>query len=242
MKVKITLSYDGSQFQGFQAQRDGTSTVANHLENAFDALGIAPHFHGSGRTDSGVHATGQVIDIDLPVYWADLSSLKRRLNWYLTPSVSIHRIEEVDADFHARFSAKRRVYRYLVKSGRPSVFASSYCYYHAQDIDMPTIQAGMDCLLGVHDFASFSKRGSEPHSTVREIFSAKIYRYHDVLVFRFEADGYLRSQIRMMMAFLLKINDGDLGLEDLKMQLEEQVYRSRSLVPPSGLYLAKVLY
>jgi len=241
MKVKITLSYDGSQFHGYQSQKDGTKTVANTLQDAFSSFGIKSKINASGRTDTGVHATGQVIDIDLPAYWSDLNRLKNYLNRVCQPSIMIGKIEVVKEDFHARYSAKRRVYRYIIKGGKPSVFFSPYLLYHDR-IDSKAIVDAMVLFEGVHDFEYFSKSGSDPKSTIREIYSCYFYKYKDFYVFRVEANGYLRSQIRMMVDFLLKISDKKLSKEALKEQLEKKKIHNRSLAKPNGLYLAKIKY
>ncbi len=237
----MTLSYDGSQFHGFQRQNDGTKTVANRLEEIFRSFGIESHFNASGRTDRGVHATGQVIDIVLPPFWQDLKRLKNYLNRMALPSIYIKRIERVGDDFHARYSAKKRLYRYLIKEGEPSVFAMPYLLYHDK-LDIAKMQEAMKLFEGIHDFAYFSKSGSDPKSTIREIFKAGMYRRGDVYICYFEANGFLRSQIRMMVDFLLKISEGQCSYADLKMQLEKKVYKSRGLVAPNGLYLAKIWY
>jgi tRNA pseudouridine38-40 synthase len=241
MRVKITLAYDGSQFHGYQSQNDGTKTVANTLKDAFLACGIESSFNASGRTDSGVHATGQVIDIVLPSYWRDLERLKNYLNRLCMPLIEIKEIVAVDENFHARYSAKKRRYRYLVKVGKASVFSVSYITYH-DSIDVRRIQEAISYFEGEHDFDYFCKQGSNPKSTVREIYKCRFYRYKEFYIFTFEANGYLRSQIRMMVDFLLKISDGKLSLEDLKRQLEKEKISSRSLAKPNGLYLAKIFY
>lgn len=241
MKVKITLSYDGSKFHGYQSQKDGTKTVANRLQDAFASFGIESKINASGRTDTGVHATGQVIDIDLPPFWTDVTRLKNYLNRVCLPSIMIEKIEPVKEDFHARYAAKRRVYRYIVKTTKVSVFESGYVCYHDR-IDVGKIVEAMVLFEGVHDFEYFSKSGSEPKSTIREIYKCRFYKHKDFYLFSFEANGYLRSQIRMMVDFLLKISDEKLSKEDLKEQLEKKKIHNRSLASPNGLYLAKIKY
>ena len=113
MNVKFTIAYDGTSFQGSQTQPNGKS-VEDALQKAFKTLNIDTKILLSGRTDSNVHATGQVFNSILPSYWSDLAKLKEVLNRHLPISVKIRHICQVDENFHARFSAKRRVYRYLV--------------------------------------------------------------------------------------------------------------------------------
>jgi len=182
-----------------------------------------------------------VIDITLPPYWSDLKRLKTYLNRACAPSIMIEKIEEVESSFHARYSAKRRLYRYIVKAGKASVFDYAYVHYH-DNLDISKIQEAMRVLKGRHDFDAFSKRGSDPQSTIREIFKCGVYVHKGYTIFYFEANGYLRSQIRMMVDFLLKISDATLTIEDLKRQLEGSCICSRSLVSPNGLYLAKIKY
>lgn len=241
MRVKITLSYDGSQFHGYQIQNDGTKTVANKLQDAFASFGIDAKINASGRTDRGVHASAQVVDIKLPAYWSDLARLKNYLNRVCLPSIYIKKIEVVSEDFHARFSAKRRVYRYIMKVGEPSVFSLPYIIYH-DSLDVTKIQEVVRYFEGVHDFEFFSKSGSAPTSTVREIYKSRFYKYKEFYIFTFEANGFLRSQIRMMVDFLLKINDGVLSCDDLIDQRDKKRVVSRELAKPNGLYLSRIKY
>ena len=241
MKVKITLSYDGSQFYGYQSQNDGSKTVANTLQDALHSLGIETKINASGRTDRGVHASGQVIDIDLPVHWEDLDKLKNYLNRLCLPSIMIKDIHVVGSDFHARYGAKKRLYRYVVKVGEVSVFGAPYLCYHDR-IDQEKIEEAIGLFEGVHDFAYFCKSGSDPKSTIREIYKCRVYVHQGFYIFTFEANGFLRSQIRMMVDFLLKVSDGVLSKEDLKEQLALKKVHNRNLAKPNGLYLAKIKY
>ncbi len=242
MKAKITLSYDGSKFHGYQEQNSGVATVANTLQNAFKSLGIESKFEASGRTDRGVHATNQVLSITLPSFWRDIKELKKRLNFILPSSIFIKKIEEVDSDFHARFSAKSRVYRYVVKSGERDVFRSDYITYVKEEISLKRVSEAIKLFGGEHDFRAFMKEGSDVNNTIREIKRVRFYNYRDHYIFCFEADGFLRSQIRMMVAFLLKISNGELTANELKMQLKKEKIFCRDLALPNGLYLAKIKY
>jgi tRNA pseudouridine38-40 synthase len=240
LRVKITLSYDGSKFHGFQAQRDGTVTVANTIEKALHSLKIEPKFNASGRTDSGVHATAQVLDLTLPPHWHDLFRLKNYLNNLLYPHIHISSIIEVDESFHARYSVKRRLYRYLLKDS-VDVFGYSYMLEH-KNIDLIKLNSASKLFEGKHDFLYFHKSGSDIKSSVRSIYKCRFYKYKDLYVFGIEADGFLRSQIRMMLAFLLKINDNLLDEDDLISQLDKKSVKCRDIAPPNGLYLAKIKY
>ena len=240
-KIKITLSYDGSVFNGFQVQKGRATTVSNKLYNIFSSLGIKEKFNASGRTDSGVHASRQVIDIVIPEYWSDLKKLKNHINHKAKPDIFIKNIERVDKSFHSRFDAKRRVYKYIVSTKEFDVFRSRYIL-HVDNIDVKKIQSAIKLFKGVHNFEYFKKNGGNVTSFVREIYKVKFYAYKGVYIFSFDSSGYLRSQIRMMVDFLLRVSNGEFSEDDLKNQLEGKKIVSTNLALPNGLYLSKIKY
>ncbi len=240
MKIKLTISYDGASFYGSQIQPDKL-TVHSRINDAFLKLNIDTKFDFSGRTDKGVHAFRQVISCDIPSFWNDLDKLKKALIKMLPSSISIRSIKQVDDNFHARFSAKKREYRYLISKTFTSPFNTKYLSYY-KNINLKKINEAIDCFIGVHDFEYFSKSGSEPSSTIREIYKIDFYEYKDIYVLKFQANSYLRSQIRMMVDFIMKISNGKLTCEDLKKQLNKEKLISWTLADPSGLYLSKISY
>ncbi len=241
MRVKMTISYDGSHFYGFQVQNSGVATVANRLCEIFMSLGIEGKFEASGRTDRGVHATGQVLSLDLPPFWNDLERLKRAFNQKAFPHIYAHRIEAAPAGFHARYDAKKRAYRYLVSQGEPSVFRTPYLLY-TRPFAPQRIMEAMALFEGKHDFRLFAKTGSDVDHYIRTVFHTRFYRYRDLYVFGFEADGYLRSQIRLMVSFLLKIGRGEMEKEHLKSQLAGETRYVSEPIAPNGLYLTRIWY
>ena len=156
-------------------------------------------------------------------------------------SIYIRRISLVDDSFHARFSAKKREYRYIFTDKPLTPFNSKYTSYFPL-IDEKRIKEAIKILQGVHDFEYFSKTGSEPLSTVREIYDIRFYKYKEIYVLKFIANSYLRSQIRLMVDFIMKISKGILTCEDLKKQLNKEELISWTLAPPYGLYLSKIIY
>jgi len=240
MNIAIIFSYDGSKFSGSQKQ-PLKNTVEDTLLEVLRSIGINSKINLSGRTDKDVHATKQVANMILPHFWEDLDKLKSVLNQKLPLSIRIKSIKEVDKSFHARFSAKKRVYRYILTTNEENPFFSSYITYHSK-INEEAIKEAIKLFIGKHDFLYFSKMGSEPKSTIREIFDAKFYKYKDIYVFKFTANSFLRSQIRIMVDFLLKISDRKLTVLDLKKQLETQEQVSKTLAPANGLYLTKVIF
>ncbi len=241
VRIKITLAYDGSRYYGFQVQKGAKQTVASELYEALHSLNIHAKIIASGRTDRDVHATGQVIHIDLPSHWKDIKKLQRELTRKLSGFIHIKHISQVSEDFHARFGAKKRLYRYIITTKKPTPYESAYLTY-VPALNIQTIKQALPSLEGTHDFKYFQKSGSSPTSTVRTIFKAKIYEHQGLYILSFEANSFLRSQIRMIVAFLLKINEGVLTKKELQEQLALTKRHSRTLADPNGLYLAKITY
>ena len=240
MRVKALISYDGSRFNGFQSQKHTTNTVMHQLQSACKRVGIDSKIIGSGRTDAGVHATGQIIHFDLPPFWSDIAKLQRYLNSYLAPYIAIKRVVPVSNDFHARYSAKRRAYRYIVSKKPPNVFEAAYRSYFF--INPKICKEALTLFLGRHDFRYFYKTGSDTKTTIRTIYKARLYEQKDYYIIYIEADGFLRAQIRMMVDALRKVSNTALTLTQLQEQLEAKKQFSSSLAPPNGLYLCRVIY
>ncbi|MCD4757737.1 MAG: tRNA pseudouridine(38-40) synthase TruA [Arcobacteraceae bacterium] len=240
MKIKFTVSYDGSLYYGSQIQPNHV-TIQSKVEEVFKLLNIDTSLEFSGRTDRGVHAFRQVISCVLPDFWSDLVKFKMALNKMLPNSIYVRNVSYVNDDFHARFSAKKREYRYIVTTKELTPFNQNYVEYY-ESINIEKIRDALKILKGVHDFEYFSKTGSEPASTVREIYDIKFYKYKELYIFRFKANSYLRSQIRMMVDFIMKISSGKLTIEDLKKQLNKEKLISWTLASPNGLYLSKISY
>ena len=216
-------------------------TVQGELEKALRKLNIKEKTLFSGRTDKDVHASRQVVSVKVPSFWKDTKKLHTTLQNILTPYINIISIQKVLDDFHARFSAKKREYRYIISTKPLSPFQKGYLHYE-KDIDIDKLKDASKYLLGEHDFEYFSKTGSDPHTTVRTIYAINIYKYHDLIIIKFQANAYLRSQIRMMVDFLLKISQGKLSCEELQKQLNKKEIISNKLAPASGLYLSKIIY
>jgi tRNA pseudouridine38-40 synthase len=240
MNAKFVISYDGTSYQGSQTQPNGLS-IEDKLQESFKSININTKIILSGRTDKDVHATGQVFNCNLPEYWYDLKKLKDIMNKNLPSNIKIKMISKADANFHSRFHAKKRVYRYLVTEDEISVFNSKFIS-HSKKIDQVKINEAIKEFIGIHDFEYFHKLGSDKDNSVREIFEAKFYKYKNIYVFKFVANSYLRSQIRLMVGSLLKLNEGKLSLEDLKLQLNKKKRVFRVPASAYGLYLTKVYY
>ena len=239
-RVKAVIAYDGSQYFGFQKQKSTPHTITHEIEKALSSLHINSAIVGSGRTDAGVHATGQVIHFDIPEYWDDLQKLKLNLNRKLH-AIQCKHITFVPSDFHARFHAKRRLYRYVFKTSKPSVFEQAYISYYPA-FNASALKEALEVFIGQHDFDYFRKTGTQTHTSIREIYQAKYMQRNNYHFIYFQANGFLRSQVRMMVDAAMQVAYGTLTVEALKTQLLCQKKHTTKLAPPQGLYLAHVLY
>jgi len=240
VRVKAVISYDGSKFYGFQKQTITAQTVTTQIELALKSLHITSCIVGSGRTDRGVHASNQVIHFDLPTYWDDILKLKNILNKKLR-YINIKSISKVDDIFHARFSAKRRIYRYVFKIKPVSVFEKDYISYY-REFDREKLQNALVCFIGKHYFAFFHKQGSQTHTTIREIYKAYYLRRGEYHYIYFEANGFLRAQVRMMVDACMRVAMDELCIKKLKEQISMQQVYTTNLAPSEGLYLARIIY
>ena len=240
MRVKAIISYDGSAYLGFQRQKSTKKTISTAVETALSSLQIHSEIIGSGRTDSGVHASGQAIHFDIPHFWSDLKKLKLNLNRKLH-DISFKQITKVEDDFHARFCAKKRLYRYVFKTTAPSVFEKKYISYY-QSFNPTLLQKALKCFEGKHDFDFFHKTGSETHTTVREIYYTTYKERNGYHFIYFQANGFLRSQVRMMVDAAMQCATEEMSLIQLQEQIACTHKYTTKLAPPEGLYLAKILY
>ncbi len=240
IRVKAVIAYDGHSFYGFQKQKSTQRTITSTIEKVLNDLHIHSSIIGSGRTDAGVHATGQVIHFDIPDYWNDLKKLKLNLNRKLT-SISFKTITKVNPEFHARFSAQKRLYRYVFKTTKPSVFEQKYISYYG-DFDTDKLKDALETFKGKHDFNFYRKTGTDTHSSIREIYKAYYIQRHHYHFIYFQANGFLRSQVRMMIEASMLYAKNELSMSSLHEQLRCKKKHTSRLAPPEGLYLANIIY
>ena len=236
MRCALTIAYNGTNFLGSQTQKSSKNTVLGELEHVLKEININSKVVASGRTDKGVHATGQVCHIDLPIFWSDLEKLKKVLNEMLPLSIHVKSIKAVNDDFHARYSAKKRVYRYILKEKESNPFEDSFITF-IDSVDFKTLEKNIKLFQGEFDFKNFMKSGSDIKSTSRVIYRAFAYKYKNLIILNFEANGFLRSQIRLMVGALLTLS-GDEIKEQLTCKKKYRVKPAKS----NGLYLSKIKY
>lgn len=236
MRAAFILTYNGTHFLGSQTQTQTSNTILGTLEKAFHQINIDAQIIASGRTDKGVHATRQVCHVDLPFFWSDLNKLQRILNEILPGTVMVKSIKAVDDEFHARYSAKKRVYRYIIKKGKPNPFENDFVTF-LNSVQFQEIAQNIKLFVGEHDFQFFMKTGSDTKSSIRVIYKAFAYQYKGYIILNFEANGFLRSQIRLMVAALLQLS---------AIQIQEQLLCKKNYkikpAPCNGLYLTNIKY
>ena len=245
--LKLILSYDGSDFAGWQVQPD-TPTVQGALASAIGRItGEKVLPQGSGRTDAGVHALAQVATFvtESPVPTANFV---KALNDVLPPTVRVLNVEEADADFHARKSARGKTYRYRIyREAICPPFLRRYVWHYPFPLDEQAMAQAAGLVEGEHDFTSFAAvdpergREGEPVSNVRRIFSSMWERQGDELVYTVKGSGFLHHMVRNLVGTFILVGKGTLSAEDVTGILKA---RNRSAAgataPASGLYLVGV--
>ncbi len=236
--VKAVISYDGSKFHGLQIQPD-KKTVIGKIQKALKKINIHTKITHAGRTDKGVHALNQVIAFKTPLFW-NLEKLKNFLNNILMPEIYFKNIVPIYPEFNPRF-AKKRSYRYII-SNITNPFIANYTTYYPKKINTILLQNALNLLKGEHDFEYFAKTGSDINHFIRTIFDAKIFKYKNFFIIKISSNGFLRGQIRIIVDFLLKINENKLSLNDLNLQIAKKALINKHLAQPNGLYLERIWY
>lgn len=241
MRYKMIISYDGSFFHGFQRQKNYIS-VQEILEiKLTEILKTDVIIHGSGRTDAGVHAKGQVVHFDSTQY-VPVNNLKKILNKKVYPHIYINDIELVDETFHSRKSAILKEYRYYVSINTFDPLKVNYMHFFHDRIDISKIREAMEYIKGTHDFRSFSKN-HEIKSAVRTITRFDLEIHDGIMEFIIVGNGFMYNMVRIIIALMLKVAEGKLQPEDIKRIINGKERKLAPYVAPAcGLYLYKVYY
>ncbi|MBL8862694.1 MAG: tRNA pseudouridine(38-40) synthase TruA [Planctomycetes bacterium] len=241
--VRVLVAYDGARFFGWQRQ-DGFDSVQQALEEALlAATGARATVHGAGRTDTGVHALGQVAHFHVETRLDD-DRLRHALNAHLPPGVVVREAETCADDFHARFSArsKRYAYQFVTTRFRPAAGAQ-YAHWTSWPLDVPRMRRAARALLGTHDFAAFGNAGSPRTSTVRTVQHLRFVARRERLCFVIQGDGFLYNMVRTIAGTLLDVGRGKLG-EDAPARALASRERDDAgpTAPACGLHLVSVQY
>jgi tRNA pseudouridine38-40 synthase len=240
---KITLAYDGTNFFGWQAQPE-KRTVQSVLEETLSTiLGHFPNIIASGRTDTGVHALGQVINV-CTESTIPCQGLLKGLNSILPDDVKAQSVEETSVNFHARYMAKSKIYAYAIYTTEtPNPFLSRYSLHVPYGLDIPAMKEASKIILGEHDFASFMATGSSVKNTLRTIMESSFIEGRDKLYYVIEGSGFLRHMVRNIVGTLLLVGRGSLASNDMEKILDAtDRTKAGPTAPANGLYLVGVRY
>ncbi len=245
-KYKIIVAYDGTRFGGWQIQPNTTSIQA--LIEAALAIVLRQKISviGSGRTDAGVHARGQVAHFESSSK-IDLPKLMRSLGALLPSDIRILNIEPTVPDFHARYQAQSKEYHYHILLHQTlDPFKRLYVYHHPYPLDLVEIEKGCRLLLGTHDFTSFANeasKGSAAKDPIRTLFRVQMHQEPGGIRLEFEGDGFLYKMVCNMTGTLLNIGKGKISAQSIPALFEAKDRRQASdAAPPQGLFLVKVNY
>jgi tRNA pseudouridine38-40 synthase len=241
---KLIIEYDGRRYHGWQRQKNDSS-IQGEIEKALKTITAKRvTVIGSGRTDSGVHAKGQVANFECETRLKP-EALMNGLNSLLAEDIKIQACEQVGASFHARYDAKSKIYHYkILNRPTPAVIGRQYQWFIRKALNREAMRVAISHIIGRHDFKAFEGSGSPRQSSIRRVHSADLVEHEgDLLIFHIEADGFLRYMVRNIVGTLV-----DVGLEKLTPQGFKHILdckdrsQASATAPAQGLTLIKVNY
>jgi tRNA pseudouridine38-40 synthase len=244
-RLKLTVAYDGRPFKGWQSQPTKNG-IQDHLQRAFSQIVSSPvRLRGAGRTDSGVHALGQVAHVDVPRHKMNPATWTAAVNAHLPAEIRVIRCQAISTDFHAQYSAVGKIYRYRIWNApvfHPMEIGRSW--HIPQRLDFAFLQAASDQLTGTHDFASFAaNRGKAGEPTTRTIDRIRIQRRRELVVLDFDGNGFLYRMVRMLTGALVRVASQRANPEWIADLLNHPgKNKTNCTAPASGLYLVQVKY
>jgi len=244
-KIKCTIQYDGTDFFGYQIQPN-KRTVQGEVEQVLKNIhkGTPIRIHASGRTDTGVHAKGQVFHFETPLQIPS-NNWKKALNAQLPDDLYIAQVEKVPPSFHARFSALEKEYRYyILLTEEPNIFLRNYRYQTTDYFNEELLQEACEAFTGTHDFTAFSSaRSTVKGDKIRTLHEVRFERKDDELIFILRGDGFLYHMVRIIVSVLLEAGRGEITREEINEMFHRKNRGNHgSPLPPQGLYLWNVTY
>jgi tRNA pseudouridine38-40 synthase len=243
VNIKLTVEYDGTNYHGWQIQPSG-ETIQSVLERAVSTFLRKPtRVIGSGRTDAGVHALGQVVNFHSDKDF-DLYRIQRALNALTPEDITIKEVEIVADSFDARRDGRARVYEYrILNRSTPSPFHLNRAWRLHDRLDLEAMRAAIPCLLGEHDFSSFRAAGCDAAHPVRKVYRASLDQRDELLVFTIEATAFLRHMVRNIVGTLVDVGRGLRAPQSFRGLLEARDRtKAGATAPARGLFLVQVKY
>lgn len=244
MNYKLLLQYDGTKLNGWQKQGNTDNTIQGKLEAILQRMyGESVEIHGSGRTDAGVHALGQVANFHAPAKFSP-GEIKSTLNEYLSKDIRVLSVEIADERFHARLTAKEKTYEYRIDNGETAnVFSRKYTMREEEPLDLEAMKKAAEYLKGTHDFKTFCANKKMKKSTVRTITSIVIEKKEGIVSIRYTGDGFLYNMVRILTGTLIEVGRGKRSPEEMKRILKALDRGAAGFTAPAqGLFLVNVIY
>lgn len=241
--IKLIIEYDGKKFGGWQKQPNKLN-IQGEIEKAIEEItGEAVELNASGRTDAGVHSLGQTANFKTNSK-IDISKMAIAINSKLKQSIRIIKAEEVDEKFHARYSCKRKKYKYVINNSKyGSAIYRDLEYHMPIKLNVEAMQKGIKYFEGEHDFKSFKASGTSSKSSVRTIYSAKVIEDGERIIVELEGNGFLYNMVRIISGTIVDVGLGKIKPEEIPEIIESKDRtRAGKTLPPQGLYLVEVYY
>ena len=241
---KLTIQYDGTRYKGWQKQVTTDATIQGKLQNIFEKMtGREADVQGSGRTDAGVHAKGQVAHVHLKGTWSE-EEIKDYANLYLPEDIAVLNVKRVDERFHARLLAKTKTYEYRIAKGKKAdVFERRYVQLVEEPLNVDKMREAAKKLEGEHDFKAFCGNPKMKKSTVRTLYRIEIAEDESEIRLRFTGSGFLQNMVRILTGTLVEVGLGEREPEDMERILESRKRENAgSTMPAKGLTLLEVRY
>jgi tRNA pseudouridine38-40 synthase len=237
------IEYDGTGYHGWQRQQNAPSIQQSIEEVIEKVVGHQVELIGAGRTDAGVHALGQTANFHTSSNIV-IDKMPLAFNSMLPDDIVIKNTETVPEDFHARYQAKGKRYRYIIRNAKfPSALMRNREYFCHYPLDIPLMQKAIKLFVGMHDFKGLAAAGSSAKDTVRTIYDAQIKQEGENLVIDFYGNGFLYNMVRIMVGTLVDVGRGKLPIENIEKLISEGDRKLGGITaPPQGLYLVEVLY
>lgn len=241
--VRLDLCYDGTRYKGWQRLSESDNTIQQKLETALSRILDEPiEIVGSGRTDAGTHAFGQVANFHCRSEMS-CQEILSQLRRYLPEDIGIYSCKNVSERFHARLNAKTKTYRYrLWNSEQPCVFQRRFVYIDPRPVDLEKMKAAAELFLGEHDFSAFCTNRKMKKSTIRYIHSFVVERTGDEIIFTVTGNGFLHNMVRILVGTLLEVGRAERTVESIGSLFCAERAQTGERVPSCGLCLMEVTY